>query len=151
MAKDAILHAIAGNDAAVVIGDSKSNSWRVQADNANNQLAVTNNGTTIGSFPTSQTATATAGAATLNALGGVVTSESLSTAAGGTYTLTLTDSFIAATSRVFVSIGKGTDTTGVPTIATVTPGSGSVAIVVQNIHASAALNGTITFMFWVLP
>ena len=38
-----------------------------------------------------KTATATAGAATLNKMSGTVTSESLTTAAGATYTLTVTD------------------------------------------------------------
>lgn len=94
-----------------------------------------------------KTATATTGAATLNKNAGVVTSEALTTAAAATYTLTLTDSAIAAADQVLASVQLGTATTGTPTIATVTPAAGSVVIVVQNIHASAALNGTIKITF----
>ena len=97
-----------------------------------------------------KTATATAGAATLNKMSGTVTSESLTTAAGATYTLTVTDSDIAAADIVGAAVQLGTATTGMPTITTTTPAAGSVVIVVQNIHASAALNGTIKIAFWVL-
>lgn len=97
-----------------------------------------------------KTASATAGAATLNQPSGVITSESLSTAAGGTYTLTLTNSKIAATDIVNVSLGLGTSTTGNPSITTVTPAAGSVVVVVQNIHASGALNGTLKFSFDII-
>ena len=94
-----------------------------------------------------KTATATAGAATLNKGAGVVTSEALTTAAGATYTLTITDSAIAAADQVMASVAYGTSTTGTPAITRVTPGAGSVVIIVQNIHASAALNGTIKVSF----
>jgi hypothetical protein len=94
-----------------------------------------------------KTATATTGAATLNKNAGVITSESLTTAAGATYTLTLTDSTIAAADQVFASVQYGSSTTGTPAIATVTPSAGQVVILVQNIHASAALNGTIKISF----
>jgi hypothetical protein len=97
-----------------------------------------------------KTATASSGAATLNTMAGVVTSESLSTAAGATYTLTLTNSDIAAADQVLASVQLGSATTGMPAIATAAPGAGSVVIKVQNIHASAALNGTIKIAFAVL-
>lgn len=97
-----------------------------------------------------KTATAASGAATLNKSSGVITSEALTTAAGADYTLTLTNSDIAAADIVLASVQLGSATTGVPAVATVTPGAGSVAIVVQNIHASAALNGTIMIAFAVL-
>lgn len=97
-----------------------------------------------------KTAAATSGAATLNKSAGVITSEALSTAAAAQYTLTLTDSQIAAADQVFASVQLGTDTTGTPAIVRVTPAAGSVVIIVQNIHASAALNGTIKVSFLVL-
>lgn len=91
--------------------------------------------------------TAVAGAATGNAAAVVVTSESLTTAAGATYTLTLTNSLINATGSngdiVSCDVWNGTSTTGTPSVATTTPGTGSVVVVVQNVHASAAFNGTI--------
>lgn len=97
-----------------------------------------------------KTASATAGAATLDKSSGKITSESLTTAAGATYTLTLTDSQIAAADLVFASVALGSATTGMPTITTIKPAAGSVVIIVQNIHASAALNGTIVIAFAVI-
>lgn len=93
-----------------------------------------------------KTATATAGAATLAKPAGVITSEALTTAADATYTLTLTNSTIAAADQVFASVALGTATTGMPVVTTVTPAANSVVIVVQNIGA-AALNGTIKIAF----
>lgn len=97
-----------------------------------------------------KTASATAGAATLNKDAGVITSEALSTAAGATYTLTLTNSAVAAADQVFASVQNGTNSAGAPIIESVTPGSGSVVIVVRNIHSADALNGTIKIAFAVL-
>ncbi len=97
-----------------------------------------------------KTATASSGAATLNKMAGVITSEALTTAAGATYTLTLTNSDIAATDQVFASVALGTATTGMPTVTTVKPGTGSVVIVIQNIHATDPLNGTIKIAFATL-
>lgn len=97
-----------------------------------------------------KTATATAGAATLSKTAGVITSEALTTAAGATYTLTLTNTKIAATSQVFASVNLGAGTGGTPAIASVTPAAGSVVIVVQNIHASAAFNAAIKIAFMIL-
>lgn len=96
-----------------------------------------------------KTAAATAGAAALNKMAGVVTSEALTTAAGATYTLTLTNSSIVAADQVMASVQLGSATTGMPAITTVAPAAGSVVIIVQNIHASAALNGTIKISFVV--
>jgi hypothetical protein len=97
-----------------------------------------------------KTATATAGAATLNQPSGKITTEALSTAAGATYTLTITDSQIAATDIVFASPAWGTNSAGETGIIRVTPGAGSVVIIVKNTHASAALNGTIVVSFAVI-
>ena len=97
-----------------------------------------------------KTAVAVAGAAELDKTSGVITSEALTTAAGADYTLTLTNSAIKAGDQVFASVGLGTSTAGTPALATVTASAGQVVIVVQNIHASAALNGTITISFFVL-
>src|ERR1700741_2103787 len=93
------------------------------------------------------TASATAGAATLNKQTGTITSEAITTAAGAAYTLTLTNSVVSATSRVTGSVDNGTNTQGIPVVGLVTPGSGSVTIKVYNLHASQALNGTIKINF----
>src|SRR5271157_89705 len=97
-----------------------------------------------------KTATASSGAATLNKMAGVVTSEALTTIAGATYTLTLTNSNIAATDQVFASVEMGASTTGTPAVTSVTPGTTSAVIVIQNIHATAGLNGAIKIAFLVV-
>jgi hypothetical protein len=96
------------------------------------------------------TATASAGAATLNAPAGVVTSEALTTAAAAAYTLTLTNNVVEADDLVFASVANGTNTQGIPTLGRVTPGAGSVVITVTNLHASQALNGTLKIAFFVV-
>lgn len=97
------------------------------------------------------TATSAAGAVTLNNRWGVITTESLATAAGATYTLTITNSQIAATDMVFASVAFGTANAGMPMIARTTPAAGSLVLVLQNIHASAALNGTLVISYGSFP
>lgn len=98
-----------------------------------------------------KTATATAGAATLNKRAGKITSEALTTAQNAIYTLTLTNSDIAAADMVFASVTDGTNTQGTPMIGLVTPAAGSVVIEVINKHASAeAFNGTVVVSFLVV-
>jgi hypothetical protein len=89
------------------------------------------------------TASATAGAATANGERVVVTSEALVTANAAAYTLTLTDSSVTAASLPLCNVGNGTNTTAGSTLATVTPGAGSLVIVVYNRSGAAALNGTL--------
>jgi hypothetical protein len=97
------------------------------------------------------TATAASNAATLNSSsGGIITTESLTTAAGATYTLTLTNDAIAAGDMVFASVQDGTSNAGTPAITTVAPAAGSVVIIVQNIHSSNAVNGTLKISFFVV-
>ncbi len=110
---------------------------------------LTTNRLTLGSG--TKTASATAGAATLNQPSGVITSEALTTAPDASYTLTITNSEIAATDVVLASLANGTNTQGTPVIGRVTPADGSVAIVVHNKHATAqALNGTLKVAFAVI-
>jgi hypothetical protein len=96
----------------------------------------------------SGTATATAGAATLNNRFGKITSESLTTAQNTNYTLTITNSQIRATDIVFASVANGTNTQGTPIIVRVTPAADSLVIIVRNQHASAeAFNGTLVVSY----
>lgn len=97
-----------------------------------------------------KTATAASGAATCNGYLCRITSESLTTAAAAEYTLTLTNDRIAAGSTVLVSAAKGTSTQGTLVSGGVTPAAGSAVIVVSNVHASEALNGTIVIDVVVL-
>lgn len=97
------------------------------------------------------TASATAGAATLNKTVGTITSEApLTTAAGAAYTLTLTNSQIKASSIVLASVDTGTNTTTGLEVGIISPGAGSATIRVWNRHASAALNGTIKIRYVVI-
>ena len=96
-------------------------------------------------------ATATAGAATANGVIGKITSEALTTAQNGVYTLTLTNSNIAAADIVGAQVANGTNTQGSPVITRVQPAAGSVVILVANLHGSAqAFNGTIVISYEVI-
>lgn len=97
-----------------------------------------------------KTAAATAGAATLNKSSGRITSEALTTAAGASYALTLTNSKIAAGDLVFASVQFGTSTTGIPVISSVAESAGQVIIKVENNDLAAAFNGTIKISFFVV-
>lgn len=146
---DAERHAIAGNDAALVLLDSSGNAMRLVA--IGGALLTTVNGVTVESTGTAGTATASGGAATLAAFNGTVTSEALTTAAAADYVLTLTNSKILAASRVFASVDNGTNTTEGMSVQRITPAAGSVVIRVRNTHATVAWNGTIKINFYVLP
>lgn len=93
---------------------------------------------------------ATAGAATLSKYSGVITSEALTTAAAALYTLTITNTKAAAGQVAFASLSNGTNSQGTPHVVSVTPGAGTLVIVIRNDHASQALNGTIKIAFAIV-
>lgn len=95
----------------------------------------------------STTATAAAGAATLSKMAGVITSEALTTAAGADYVLTITNTLAAAGDLCWASVDNGTNTTEGACVTRVTVGAGTITIRVRNLHASAALNGTVKISF----
>lgn len=86
---------------------------------------------------------------TINQPSGTITVGSVATAGLGTRTITLTNSFITANSKVFVSLGNYGGT-GIPLVYQVTPASGSVAIVIYNAHASVALSAAFDLDFLVV-
>jgi hypothetical protein len=92
-------------------------------------------------------ATSTAGAATINHNSGVITTEALTTAHGAEYSMVVTNNNLTATSAVVASVQNGTNTTNPVAISSITPAAGSVTIKVVNLHASAALNGTLIISF----
>ena len=106
-------------------------------------LAIDGLSTEIGS------ATASSGAATCNARIGKITTESLTTAAAAEYTLTLTNSKIAAGDFVLASVDKKSSA-GTPGIGGCTVTAGQVIITVTNLHASAAFDGAIQINFMVV-
>lgn len=95
------------------------------------------------------TATSTTHAATLNTLGGTITTEALSTAAGATYTFTLTNSLVTlAGSPVQVAMRSISNTGGSVQLQSVTNAAGSVVFVFKNVGATA-FNGTMVISFHV--
>lgn len=95
-------------------------------------------------------ATSTAAAATINKQSGVVTTESLTTAAASAYAFTLTNSQISSSSVVSAFLMGGSNTTRGLEIRCI-PVAGSVAISIFNNNvAGTALNGTLIFGFEVL-
>lgn len=95
------------------------------------------------------TATSTAGAATLNTTAGRVVTEALTTAPGATYTFVLTNSLFTVNSVApIVTMLDGTCTTGLMQINSVQVAAGSATIVFQNI-GTAALNGTKLISFHI--
>jgi hypothetical protein len=95
------------------------------------------------------TATSTAAAATLNTIGGWITTESLSTAVGSTYSFTLTNSLITTKSLLQIGMYSKTNTGGLPQVVSITPAAGSAVIVWKNTGGTAqsAFNGTMTILF----
>jgi hypothetical protein len=94
--------------------------------------------------------TGAAGASTVNQDAGIVTTESISTVAGATYTETIACNAVTAFSLVFVSIANGSNSAGDPSLGTVTPGAGKVTITIVNRHSSNAFNGSLKITFLVL-
>lgn len=97
----------------------------------------------------SATGNGTAGAATLNNKCGVVTTEALTAPTASEYTLTLTNSVIAAADIVLVSVGNGTNTTGLAAVERVTPAAGSATIVFRQM-STASFNGTMAIRYMVI-
>lgn len=96
------------------------------------------------------TGTEAAGAVTVNAQSGVITTSALTTASNTSYAITLTNSAISASSVILCSLMGGTNTTRGVVISAI-PGTGSAAISLENSGvAAAALNGTVIFGFTVL-
>lgn len=92
-------------------------------------------------------ATSTAGAATLARNGGVILTEALTTAINSTYTMTVTNSLVAvADPPIQVQIHQGTATAGIMQVDSVTNLAGSFVAIFRNV-GTAAVNGTelITF------
>lgn len=95
------------------------------------------------------TGTEAANAVTINAQVGVITTSALTTAAGSSYAITLTNNKIATTNVVLISVMGGTNTTKAVTISA-TAGNGTSAISINNIDPAAALNGTLILGFAIL-
>ncbi len=91
----------------------------------------------------SETKTCTSNACTSNKQATVVTTESLSTAAGSSQAITITNSLVAAGDLAWVEVAGGTNTT--PVIHKAVTTSSTITVTFTNIDPAAALNGTIVF------
>ena len=88
-------------------------------------------------------------AVTASGMSGVITTSSLTTAAGSAYSITWTNTYITTTSTILLNIQGGTN--AVKTIVmTATPGSGTATLVINNIGPTNALSGTILIGYLVI-
>lgn len=95
------------------------------------------------------TATGTGAAETLNAQLGVITTESLTTAAAGVSTRTLTNNYIQLGSVIMLTLAGGSNTRLAIIPSYAITAAGAATITLTNAHASA-LNGTVKYAFVVL-
>lgn len=98
----------------------------------------------------SGTASCTTNAATLSKMAGKITTESLTTAAQGQQTITVTNTTVAAADIVLATLANGSNTQGVAVLGRVTPAAGSFTVSIENQHASQAFNGTFVISFLVI-
>lgn len=92
--------------------------------------------------------TEAANAVTANGQAGVITTSSLTTAGGANYAITWTNSSIASTSSILLTLMGGTNTTKNITIQA-TAGSGTSTLTIYNNTAATALNGTILIGYFI--
>lgn len=96
------------------------------------------------------TGTGATSTATLSKQVNRLTTASLTTAAGATHTITLTNTKVTANSVFSLEVSRAGATAGIPYITKVTPGAGTVDIEITNIHAAAAFNGTLRVALTIL-
>lgn len=92
--------------------------------------------------------TEAANAVTASGNSGQITTSALTTAGAGSYVITWTNTHIAATSSVLLTISGGTNTTEQVTLKCV-PGAGTATLTIYNTTAATALNGTIIISYLV--
>jgi hypothetical protein len=92
--------------------------------------------------------TEAANAVTTNGSAGVITTSSLTTAAGGSYAITWTNSSITATSGIQLTVVGGTNTVQNFRYSA-TRGAGTSTLTIYNTDPSAALNGTILLSYLI--
>jgi hypothetical protein len=96
------------------------------------------------------TATESANAVTLSKLLGTITTSALTTAAGGTYAITVTNTLVTALSSIQAAVFPVSATAGSPVILSIVPGAGSFVLTLKN-AGTAALNGTLAIPVQVAP
>lgn len=112
-------------------------------------LTITGVLTTSGTILTKVNGTESANAVTASGSAGVITTSALTTAAGGSYAITWTNTAITATSTIILSQMGGTNTRQ-PVILSATAGSGTSTLTIYNDDLINALNGTVIIGYQVL-
>lgn len=103
----------------------------------------------LGSGTASCTGTGATSTATLANRFGKLTTAALTTAAGATHVITLTNTAVKAADLAFASVKYGGASTGSPVVTSVASAANSLVITIQNVHASVAVNGTLIVDFAV--
>jgi len=104
----------------------------------------------LGASMAQNTGTCSSNAVTLNKLVGLITTDSLTTPVGSTYTCTVTAAAVKATSIISASIWNLSDVTQARmAVQSITPAAGSWVIVFKNVGAATA-SGTWTFGFQII-
>lgn len=80
---------------------------------------------------------------------GIVTTAVTATAALAIKTVTITNTLVTSTSKVFVSIG-GYGGTGLPLVHQVTTSANTITVLIYNAHATVALSAAMGIYFFVV-
>lgn len=112
-------------------------------------LAVTGVTTLTGGVAVASESSTATNTPTINKPSGRIISATLTTAALGNEAIVLTNSFITASSKVFVNI-SGYSGQATPLLLQAGPSAGSVSIRIYNAHATLPLNAAITLDFLVV-
>ena len=91
----------------------------------------------------------TAATATLANKCGVITTEALTAPTNSEYTLTLTDTVVAAGDIPLVTVGNGSNTTGLAVLARATVSANTLVIVVRQANTTN-FNGTLSIRYLVI-
>src|SRR6185369_8656108 len=97
----------------------------------------------------SGTGTCSSNAVTISRGAGVITTESLTTAAGATQAITLTNTEIAAGDMVLAMCDPGSST-GTPTVVNTAVSANTAVFLLQNVHSSASFNAAVKIYFLVV-
>lgn len=110
---------------------------------------ITLNATTSNVTVLPTTATSGTTSATITGRVGVATFTGQTTAAAGSITFTITNTFVTATSAVFVSISTLGSNIAALTVTRILPAANTLTVTAVN-NGSAAINGNVILTFWVI-
>ena len=127
-----------GTSINIVVGGVTVASW-----NASGASAID-----VDSGTTTASGTGGTSTATLSKMAGIITTDAITTAAGATHTMTVTNTLVASGDLVLVWLVGGTNTKPGIQIEAVA-GSGSFVAKIKNNNA-AAIDGTVIFGFLAL-